>query len=466
MELSTDQQTALDKVTAWFNNDAVKRREPFILTGGAGTGKSTIVSAILDALPLKKTDILMLAPTGTAVKNVQLKTPGYPAQTISSFIEKPFTVIEVIDNKTNERVDVLRNKRDVSRFDIDLGQEQAFNPDDYAYMTALSQTLARNNMRAEANVGFKYRDDIDTAFKLLIIDEWGMVSEDKSQVLRRLGVPFLALGDPYQLKPVGAVQNSLIVDRSRTDFYHELTTTHRQAGDNPILQIATSARNNKNWRKTASHVKGEHVGILSSIASSNAKLANLIARSDVVLSASNASVRAYNKLGHDKVYDNKTLLGAGEKILFTMNTTTKDSSGAPLFTNGTLGTIGEVKEIYDNYGLAKVTVIVDDVTTEVIVNTLNLTDSRVSRSNLNNSRGGRIQRTLAKRAFVDIASFGTDVDEIVFIAYGYAMTVHKSQGKEWPNVVFDTDVPAQMRSNEASLIYTGITRAKENIIFI
>jgi len=95
-----------------------------------------------------------------------------------------------------------------------------------------------------------------------------------------------------------------------------------------------------------------------------------------------------------------------------------------------------------------------------------LTDSRVSKSTLNKSHSKAVQDILAKRAYLEVQSLGGELDEIVYVAYGYAMTVHKSQGKEWANVVFDTDVPARMRSNEAPLIYTGITRAKENIIFI
>ena len=465
MKLSDDQQQALDMVLAWFNSPA-KTTEPFILTGGAGTGKSTIVSAILDALPLAKTDILMLAPTGTAVKNVQLKTPGYPAQTISSFIEKPYTVIDLIDNASGEKVKTLRNKKDVSQVAIQLA-DTPFDPDDYGYITALTSTVRQKGLRVDVNVGFKFRDDIDTAFKLLIIDEWGMVSQEKADVLRQLGVPFLALGDPYQLKPVGATQNALITDTSRTGYYHELTTTHRQAGDNPILAVATSARQNKNWRQTARQVAGSNVATLNIAKLTKTRLADLIARADVVLSASNASVRQYNALGHQHVYDvDNDTVGINEKILFTMNTHAKDQSGAPLFTNGTLGTINKIYQEYPEFGLAHVQVLVDSQTTDVIINTLNLTDSRVSKSALNKSHSQSVQNILAKRAYIEVASLGGELDEIVYVAYGYAMTVHKSQGKEWANVVFDADVPTRMRSHEAPLIYTGITRAKENIIFI
>lgn len=465
MKLSDDQQQALDMVLAWFDS-AKKYSEPFVLTGGAGTGKSTIVSAILDALPLEKTDILMLAPTGTAVKNVQLKTPGYPAQTISSFIEKPYTVIDLIDNASGEKVSTLRNKKDMRAYDLDLA-ELPFNPDDYSYVKALTDTVRRKGLRVDVNVGFTYRDDINTAFKLLIIDEWGMVSEDNARVLREIGVPFLALGDPYQLKPVGAVQNSLITDTSRTSYYHELTTTHRQAGDNPILTVATSARKNQNWRRVAKQVSGSNVAVINMARMTKTALAKLVSRADVVLSASNANVRQYNAMGHAQSFPElDTSIGAGEKILFTMNTRAKDQSGAPLFTNGTLGVVTQVYQDMPDLGLAHVQVSVDGQTTDVIINTLNLTDSRVSKSALNKSHSKSVQEILERRAYIEIASLGGDLDEIVYVAYGYAMTVHKSQGKEWANVLFDADVPTRMRSNEAPLIYTGITRAKENLIFI
>jgi exodeoxyribonuclease-5 len=46
--------------------------------------------------------------------------------------------------------------------------------------------------------------------------------------------------------------------------------------------------------------------------------------------------------------------------------------------------------------------------------------------------------------------------------FGYAMTVHKAQGSEWPNVILIDEY--YRRLERTSWVYTGITRASERII--
>jgi exodeoxyribonuclease-5 len=45
------------------------------------------------------------------------------------------------------------------------------------------------------------------------------------------------------------------------------------------------------------------------------------------------------------------------------------------------------------------------------------------------------------------------------IEYGYALTVHLSQGSEWPNVIYQ-----QSSFIKKSAMYTAITRAKESVL--
>jgi exodeoxyribonuclease-5 len=58
--------------------------------------------------------------------------------------------------------------------------------------------------------------------------------------LMSFDVPVIAMGDPGQLPPV---QDKPGLTRGRPDFF--LTEIHRQAADNPIIQLATLARQGK-----------------------------------------------------------------------------------------------------------------------------------------------------------------------------------------------------------------------------
>jgi ATP-dependent exoDNAse (exonuclease V) alpha subunit len=50
------------------------------------------------------------------------------------------------------------------------------------------------------------------------------------------------------------------------------------------------------------------------------------------------------------------------------------------------------------------------------------------------------------------------------VDYGYAMTVHKSEGSEWPNVVVVDE--CQRRDMRAQWFYTTLTRAFDRILVL
>lgn len=74
--------------------------------------------------------------------------------------------------------------------------------------------------------------------KLVVLDEAPMLGADIAEDLLECGVKVLALGDKHQLPPVAA-EAYFGVDEP--DFL--LTEIHRQAADNPIIVLATLVRN-------------------------------------------------------------------------------------------------------------------------------------------------------------------------------------------------------------------------------
>ena len=54
---------------------------------------------------------------------------------------------------------------------------------------------------------------------------------------------------------------------------------------------------------------------------------------------------------------------------------------------------------------------------------------------------------------------GEDLDSV---RLGYAITVHKSQGSDWKNVIYICSKETSM--NTKNLVYTAVTRAKEKLV--
>jgi len=138
--------------------------------GYAGTGKTTCVSTIHEALKRKGKKFLVCAYTGKAT-NV-LRSKGISASTIHSTIYQPIT-----DQETNKVSWVTKSKIDIPDLD-----------------------------------GF-------------IVDEASMVGDDIHRDLLSFGVPILYVGDHGQLEPIGGKFNLM------GDPDYRLETVHRNAGE-------------------------------------------------------------------------------------------------------------------------------------------------------------------------------------------------------------------------------------------
>src|SRR5690606_27439272 len=77
---------------------------------------------------------------------------------------------------------------------------------------------------------------------LIVIDECSMVDEQLGRDLLSFGTPILVLGDPGQLPPVSG---GGFFTEHEPDYL--LTDIHRQARDNPIIQLAMDVRDGREF---------------------------------------------------------------------------------------------------------------------------------------------------------------------------------------------------------------------------
>lgn len=161
MNLSPSQQTALNAIQDWLSLPAGAKNQ-FILTGAAGTGKSTLLDQVR-TLPAME-DAIYLAPTGKAALRVR-ETTGMPATTIHSAIY--------------------------------------------------------NLVRGGRSPQFEYNEERFT--QMAIVDESSMLTPEVVADLRQAFHRILYVGDPFQLPPVKGVDwlNSQKADASLTEVHRQ-----------------------------------------------------------------------------------------------------------------------------------------------------------------------------------------------------------------------------------------------------
>jgi len=208
MNLSSEQENAVAAIERWLQGD---QRQPFVLTGYAGTGKTTLLAYLIEHT---FDDATFCTVTGKAMNVLKRKLPGARCRTIHNLLYLPLG-----DGALRRVLDVLRQK-----------------PDD-------PEALKEYHQIKRGNVGFTDREEAedDADLGLIVVDEASMLSEKMLMDLRRLGRPLMLVGDEMQLPPVKAASIFGILTPDA-----RLTQVHRQALESPIISLATAIREGDN----------------------------------------------------------------------------------------------------------------------------------------------------------------------------------------------------------------------------
>lgn len=211
----------------------VVERIVIVLTGAAGTGKTTLMKEVARVAHEMDYDVEYAAPTGKAASRLKEIT-GMPAQTLHRMIMEDATEEGICPSCGQ-----LSEELGVSPFEMRArGQSRYLCPKCRA-------TFSLNTpIRTELTFGTAERYKNNQTKTLLIVDESSMIgTEMYANILKELPTHWLILfvGDREQLEPVN--------DRWGADLANptvNLTQVHRQVAGNPILDLATRIRTNQN----------------------------------------------------------------------------------------------------------------------------------------------------------------------------------------------------------------------------
>ena len=415
-------------------------RKAFILRGYAGTGKTSVTSALVRALKGLKQPCVLLAPTGRAAK-VLSRYSGEQAYTIHKKIYR-------------------QNQ---------LGSE-AFS---------LSDNLHKNTLFIvdEASMLSGERDNLTFGSGCLLDDLVRYVYNGQ-------GCSLLLLGDDAQLPPVGS-ELSPALDASYMQHTYGLSVSHfqltqvaRQALDSGILSEATRIRleigdgrlKKEEWTiqpngRDIIKVPGDEVieYLENSWREVGPEETLIVTRSNVMTNLYNGGVRARVLYKEEDVSNSDRLLVTKNNYFWA-----KEYEDLEFIANGDMFVIERLYNRHEQYGFefARASLRSVDYNWEIEamiwIDTLK-TDSPEANYNLQKTLFSRIaedypeirnKKELVKKIYE------SSYYNALQVRFAYCVTGHKAQGGQWRHVYIDPP-PDDLR-----WLYTAVTRATEKIYIL
>ncbi len=420
------------------------------LHGYAGTGKtSAVATRVIAQLSDMGERVQVLAPTGKAAR--VLRSKGlHDAATIHSYLYTPSKrerpewreawepfAREAIEKRPKDApipVSMIDTATSETVLDSEWAQLEKVLPKRLAEQAKSLRQTKRFQLAFTAAGAIAHYEELGfPASDVLVIDEASMVGESVAMDLARTGSRLIYIGDPAQLPPVG--------QRASRDAmgepHHLLTQVHRQKGDSDVLKLATKIR--KAEHPEAPPTKRKHLLRLE-------EYDQVLCWRNVTRERVNAEIR--RRLGRR----DPMMPEEGDRLICIKNTKSRDED-VRRWMNGEQVTVLAVATTKHEDHL--VLDIRDDegIEHEVISPIATLGGHRAEQEYLDRSWGS------ADPAF----------------AYGFAITVHKSQGSEWPRILLVDETPdmisvAARREGRGKAItqvrqwlYTGITRASDRV---
>ncbi len=448
--LTSQQDKALSVFSDFYING--NDRSVMILRGSAGTGKTSLASAIVTMLSKSGKKVMLLAPTGRAAKVFSVNSS-----------HTAFTIHRVI----------YRQKK----IDSSGGQ---FNINYNHYPETLFVVDEASMIANEGVSGSTFGSG-------------NLLDDLVSFVYGGNGCRLMLIGDICQLPPVGenfspALNRRVMLGYQLNVFESTLTDVVRQVYGSGILTNATMIRQLLEKQTGMMMPKVLLKGYTDICMTSGENLLEQLANSysnvgadeTMVITRSNKRANIFNFGVRSRVLGYEDELSSGDIVMIVKNNyywSEKRKCGLDFIANGDRAIVRKVRHLVELYGFhfADVTLRFpdyDDVEFEVTVILDTLTSEAPSLTVEQNE-------TLFNNVCLDYSEITRKEDRIKLmrenkyfnalqIKYAYAVTCHKAQGGQWSDVYVDQGFLTVDMLNIDYLrwLYTAFTRAKEHLYLV
>lgn len=427
-----------------------------VVNGYAGTGKTTALSAVIQALSDMKVHCVLLAPTGRAAKVLSLYS-GHPAYTIHKHIYRQKSVgndgfgqFSLSPNKSRNTLFVVD---EVSLIGIDSMQQQS------------STAFGTGNLLED------------------------LVTYVRSGADCRL----IMVGDGAQLPPVGLDCSPALsreyMERFGGVLFETLETVVRQTSESGILHNATMLREriadsygDEFFDDLKLDIQGfddiERVSggeLIEKVTDAYSKYGE---DDTIILCRSNKRAIRYNLGIRSTVQFKEERLVRGDKLMIVKNCYQflDDVEELDYIANGDIAELQDIRHYQDRYGLhfADATLSFPDysdleITAKVCLDTLESEAASLSYEQQNALYAGVSADYAGKGSKKKIyeAVREDKYYNALQLKYANAITCHKSQGGQWRCVFIDCPFwQDEQTLDDLKWLYTALTRAVEKVYLV
>lgn len=447
-ELTQEQDDALEKIVEFLFLQ--KEETIFLLRGYAGTGKSSLLGALVKTMTEFKQKTVLLAPTGRAAK------------VFSSYANHPaFTIHKKIYRQQ-------RYAGDFGSFGImdNLHKDTLFIVDE--------ASMISNN-----------------GFDSSIFGTGRLLDDLIHYVYSGENCRLLLIGDTAQLPPVGEEESPALQTFTLEGYGLEvreamLSQIVRQAKSSGILYNATNIRNALEKGKTEAYPKlklnkftdilritGEDLIDEITSSYSNDGLENTM-----IISRSNKRSNLYNQGIRNRILYREEELSSGDMLMITKNNYfwTENIENIDFLANGEIVEVLRVRGEQELYGFRFRDVLVRSIDYDIELEIKILMDTLYSdTTGLSRERSEELFMNILED-YADISTKAGKMKKMkvdpfynaVQVKFAYAITCHKAQGGEWQNVFLDLGYISEehLGVNFYRWLYTAITRASGKLYLV
>tara|TARA_B110000977_G_scaffold139806_1_gene177469 strand:+ start:2689 stop:4080 length:1392 start_codon:yes stop_codon:yes gene_type:complete len=436
-----EQEQLVEEVSEFVNS--ISTRNIFLLKGYAGTGKTSLISSLVNSLSFVGKKSSLLAPTGRAAKVLS----KYSKKSASTIHRK---IYWINSNKSgNTYIKLKENTHSNTIFIVD---EASMIPE-------------------SSDKGFGNRSLLDDLIEY---------------VYNGIGCKLILIGDTAQLPPVSLDISPALSEIFLSENYSKeilsfsLSEVVRQDKSSTILVNATNIRNqisNSIFNIPKFLVSDDVIRIetgdeLQENLESNYNKGGT--PNTIVLCRSNKRANIYNQQIRSRIKYLEEEISTGDLLMVVRNNYfwLGEKNSSELIANGDIIEVLSVNKILTKHGFkfADVTIRLIDFLEEKEIDLIVMLDTiTLETSSLSYEEYQKLYHEISKDYNGDRKKIKEDKYlNALQVKFSYAITCHKSQGGQWENVFVDLGYFKNEMLDLGYLrwMYTAITRASKKLYLI